>query len=76
MKKFAQWGEERAINAMRNSIANGWRGLFEETKGGTHAGSGRNPESADERRRAKAAREYPEPDLGPPMLRIPGVTAN
>jgi hypothetical protein len=37
--------------------------------GGPYARSGTDP---DEHRRAKAAREYPEPDLAPPMLKLSG----
>lgn len=37
-KIFEQWGEARTIESIRQSIANGWQGLF-EPKGGSGAGA-------------------------------------
>jgi hypothetical protein len=63
LNKLAAIGSDRAIAAIRHSIANGWQGIFEEkTNGsginGVHSGSGRV--SAWDRRAAAAAREFPE----------------
>ena len=38
-KIFEQWGEARTIESIRQSIANGWQGLF-DPKGGSGAGAG------------------------------------
>jgi uncharacterized protein YdaU (DUF1376 family) len=73
--KLAQRKPE-AIEAINMSVEAGWQGFewawFDGRKtgnrtGGPYARPGADP---DEHRRAKAAREYPEPDLAPPMLKL------
>lgn len=42
-KKFVAWGEDRAIESIRESISNGWQGLFEPKT----AASGQRPRYED-----------------------------
>lgn len=70
-REMAEWGHDIAVKAIRESIANGYQGIF-KTKGNANGSGHRNrPDShseAADRRAAKAAREFPEPDLELPVF--------
>lgn len=56
------WGLAGAIQSIQASIAAGWQGLFEPKR------SPNAPQTAQERRAAQAAREFPEPTLKSKIL--------
>ena len=70
-KDLADWGHDVAVQSIRESIANGWQGIF-KPKGNANGNGSRNRPSAyseaADRRAAKAAREFPEPDLELPVF--------
>lgn len=73
LKELADWGHDVAVQSIRESIANGWQGIFKpkgNVNGQSRTGIGRGDAAAAaaERRAAKAAREYPEPDLELPVI--------
>jgi hypothetical protein len=72
LKELADWGHDVAVQSIRESIANGWQGIF-KPKGNVndqHRNGNRGYAASDatERRAAKAAREFPEPDLELPVF--------
>ncbi len=70
-RRLARMGHDRAIAAIEHSIANAYQGVFED-KDTSHAnrnGTARTPDHAAARRTARAATEYDEPDLKPPVYR-------
>lgn len=67
-------GAARAIAAINRSIANGWRGIFEDSNGQatgnartSQPGSG-STATASRRRSTEQRGEYPEPDKGIPQF--------
>jgi hypothetical protein len=56
--EHAEWGPERAIAAIKHSMAKGYTGCYEEKSFGRANGTGGS--AADARRAAKAATEYDE----------------
>ena len=55
LAKLASMGEARAIAAIEHSLANGWQGIYEPKE---HHHANHNP---DDRRNARATREWSEP---------------
>lgn len=64
--EMAAWGHDAAIQSIRNTIANGWRGLFEPSLK-FNAKEGK-PHDADRHRAAKRAVEYQQSPIVVPRL--------
>lgn len=49
LKKFVEWGPERSVAAIEQSIANGWTGVFEPKQGDLFGGNARaSPSQTDD----------------------------
>jgi hypothetical protein len=76
LKELADWGHDVAVQSIRESIANGWQGIFkpkdknngrsnERHSGSGHQASGRTGDRAARTTAAeeRAKREFPEPPI-------------
>jgi hypothetical protein len=64
LKKLAAWGVDRAVVSIRQSIENGWQGLFEPRPNGKAGGTAHQAEESKEQRdqRTRELRERDEQD--------------